>query len=52
MTSFLSGAAIAVVLSVAMLWAMSTLYVPTEARYAGDNLHLTEEMTEASVTPE
>ncbi len=52
MTSFLTGSVVAVVLAVAMYAAMTTLYVPTEARYAGDNLHLTEELVEAEVTPE
>ncbi len=52
MTSFLSGAAVATVLAVVMYVAMSTLYVPTEARYMAENLYLTEEMVEASVTPE
>lgn len=52
MTSFLSGAAIAVILAIGTYVAMTTLYVPTESRYAGDNLHLSEEMIEATVTPE
>ncbi len=52
MTSFLSGAAIAVVLSIGTYVAMTTLYVPTKSRYAGDNLHLGDEMIDATVTPE
>ncbi len=52
MTSFLTGAAIAVLLSVGMYVVMSTLYVPTEVRYAAENLHLTEPMIEAEVTPD
>jgi hypothetical protein len=53
MISFLSGAAVAVVLAIGTYVAMTTLYVPTEVRYAGDgNLHLGEELIEAEVTPE
>lgn len=52
MTSFLSGTAVAVVLAIVSYVAMTTLYVPTEMRYTGDHLALTEDMVEAGVTPE
>lgn len=49
MMSFLSGAAVAVVLAVVMLVGMETLYIPTELKYDGPNLELSEDMIEASV---
>ncbi len=52
MTSFLSGTVVAIVLAVGTYIAMTTLYVPTEQRYAGDNLALTEEMMEDTVASE
>lgn len=49
MTSFLSGAAAAAILSIVTYVAMTMLYVSTEVRYAGENLHLEEQLIESSV---
>lgn len=49
MMSFLSGAAVAVVLAVVMLVGMETLYIPTELKYDGPNLHLNEHLIEETV---
>ena len=52
MTSFLSGIAVAVVLSVVMLVGMETLYIPTELRYEGPDLHLNEHLIDDTVASE
>lgn len=52
MTSFLTGAVVAVVLAAGTYLAMSTLYVPTEMRYAGNNLALSESIVEDTVASE
>ena len=49
MIGFLSGVATAAVLGVVMLFAMQTLYVPTERVYDGPNLELSEHLIEQGV---
>lgn len=49
MIGFLTGAAVAVLLAVVTWVGMETLYVPTEIRYGGPQLHLGEELIEESV---
>lgn len=49
MIGFLSGAVIAVVLAVVTWVGMENLYVPTEIRYGGPQLHLGEELIDETV---
>lgn len=49
MISFLSGVAVAVVLAVVMLVGMETLYIPTELKYDGPNLDLSDHLVEETV---
>jgi len=49
MIGFLTGAAAAVLLAVVTWVGMETLYVPTEIRYGGPQLHLSENVIEETV---
>ncbi|SFG83446.1 hypothetical protein SAMN04488020_104139 [Palleronia marisminoris] len=49
MISFLSGVTVAVVLAVVMLVGMETLYIPTELKYDGPNLHLNDHLIDETV---
>ena len=49
MIGFLSGAAVAVLLAVVTWIGMDTLFVPTEIRHGGPQLHLGQELIEETV---
>ena len=49
MMSFLTGGVIAAAIAVVMLVGMETLYIPTEQKYDGPNLHIDQHMIDETV---